>query len=126
MALAKKGRSAGVRLEIRFPSTTTGSSAQTAPAFSRSSLIPSDPVARRPFRIFAETNHKSQTTHGLSWRMEDGIWHLMCFSSCSQIPISPWKLALAATADANAWVGEWKSWTGGAKSRRGNLLCRRA
>ena len=47
-------RSRGVRLEMRFPSTTTGSSTQMAPAFSRSSLIPSDPVVRLPRKIFAE------------------------------------------------------------------------
>ncbi len=54
MALANGARSRGVRLEIRLPSTTTGSLTQMPPAFSRSSLMPSEPVTRLPFRIFAE------------------------------------------------------------------------
>lgn len=52
MALANGARSRGVRLEMMFPSTTTGSSTQRAPAFSRSSLMPREPVARLPRRIF--------------------------------------------------------------------------
>src|SRR6266542_5193267 len=54
IATANGARSRGVRLEIRFPSMTTGSSIQIAPAFSRSSLMPAEPAARLPLRILAE------------------------------------------------------------------------
>ena len=54
IAAPKGAKSRGVRLEIKFPSTTTGSFTQMPPAFSKSSLIPSDPVTRLPFKIFAE------------------------------------------------------------------------
>src|SRR5262249_25086878 len=54
MASAKGAGSLGVRLKMSSPSMTPVSSAKTAPAFSRSSLMPVEPVARRPFRIFAE------------------------------------------------------------------------
>jgi hypothetical protein len=47
-------RSRGVRLEIKLPSTTTGSFTQMPPAFSRSSLMSSEQVTRLPLRIFAE------------------------------------------------------------------------
>lgn len=53
MAAPDAAKSRGSRLEAGWPSTTTGSSTQMAPAFSKSSLIPSESVARRPFRIFA-------------------------------------------------------------------------
>ena len=54
IALPNGARSSGVRLEIRLSSTTTDSSTQTPPAFSKSSLMPSEPVTRLPLRIFAE------------------------------------------------------------------------
>src|SRR5439155_725287 len=50
----KWGRSAGVRDDMRCPSTTTGRSTQITPAFSMSSLIARTLVARLPFRILAE------------------------------------------------------------------------
>ena len=48
------GRSAGVRDEIRFPSTTTGLSSQSRPAFTRSSLMAPTLVPRLPRTIPAE------------------------------------------------------------------------
>src|ERR1039457_3351209 len=54
IASPNAARSRGVRLETKLPSTTTGSFTQIAPAFSKSSLMPIDPVTRRPFKIFAE------------------------------------------------------------------------
>ena len=48
------GRSAGVREEIRFPSTTTGLSSHSSPAFTRSSLIAPTLVPRLPRTIPAE------------------------------------------------------------------------
>src|SRR4029450_8765339 len=52
-ARQKSGRSAGVRLETRCPSTTTLLSTNVAPAFSRSSRIAETPVTVRPFRMRA-------------------------------------------------------------------------
>ncbi len=48
IARQKWGRSSGLRLETKLRSTTTGASFQIAPAFSRSSLIPGEPVTRTP------------------------------------------------------------------------------
>ena len=56
MPRANWGRSAGVRELTRFPSTTSGASTQSAPAFVMSSRMPTVLVARRPFRIPAETS----------------------------------------------------------------------
>ena len=47
-------RSAGVRAEMRLPSTTAASSTQSTPALTMSSRIAPTLVARRPLRIFAE------------------------------------------------------------------------
>ena len=44
IARQKSGRSSGLRLETKCRSMTTGESSQMAPAFTRSSLIPSEPV----------------------------------------------------------------------------------
>lgn len=48
------GRSGGRLLEMRWPSVTTASSNQSAPAFVISSLIPGVLVTCLPFRIPAE------------------------------------------------------------------------
>ena len=48
IAAMKRGRSAGLRLETKCRSTTTGVSSQMAPAFIRSSLMPGLPVTRTP------------------------------------------------------------------------------
>src|SRR5262245_23165041 len=48
IASQKSGRSSGLRLETKWRSTTTAASTQTAPALTRSSLIPSEPVTRTP------------------------------------------------------------------------------
>ena len=48
------GRSAGVREEIRLPSTTTGLSSQSMPALTRSSLMAPTLVPRLPRTIPAE------------------------------------------------------------------------
>jgi hypothetical protein len=48
------GRSAGVREEMRFPSTTTGLSSQSIPAFTRSSRIAPTLVPRLPRTMPAE------------------------------------------------------------------------
>lgn len=48
IARQKSGRSSGLRLLMKWRSVTTGASSQTAPAFSRSSLIPGEPVTRTP------------------------------------------------------------------------------
>lgn len=48
MPLQKSGRSSGRRLLTKCRSTTTEASSKSAPAFTRSSLIPGDPVTRTP------------------------------------------------------------------------------
>ena len=48
IAAINAGRSAGLRLETKWRSTTTGESSQIAPAFIRSSLMPGLPVTRTP------------------------------------------------------------------------------
>ena len=48
------GRSAGVRDEMRFPSTTTGLSSQRRPALTRSSWIAPTLVPRLPRTMPAE------------------------------------------------------------------------
>ena len=53
-ALQNTGRSAGVRDEIRLPSTTTGLSSHNIPAFTKSSLIAPTLVPRFPRTIPAE------------------------------------------------------------------------
>ena len=58
------GRSAGVREEIRFPSTTTGLSSQCMPAFTRSSLMAPTLVPRLPRTMPAEIG-----THP-AWQMK--------------------------------------------------------
>ena len=63
-ALQNCGKSAGVRDEIRFPSTTTALSSQSSPAFTRSSLMAPTLVPRLPFTIPAEIG-----THP-AWQMK--------------------------------------------------------
>src|SRR5699024_5037673 len=56
IALPYAGKSFGLRLEIRLPSTTTSSFVHSAPAFVMSSLIPGVLVTFLPFKISAETS----------------------------------------------------------------------
>ena len=48
IARQNSGRSSGLRLLTKWRSTTTGASCQIAPAFTRSSLMPGEPVTRTP------------------------------------------------------------------------------
>src|SRR4051812_12217180 len=68
------GRSSGLRLVMTFPSTTTGSSTNLAPALVMSSLIEWNPVARRPRKPVVE-----QSTHG-PW-----AWGLLRLAPCSPL-----------------------------------------
>jgi hypothetical protein len=63
IASLKAGMSSGFRLDPMFPSTTTCSSTQRAPAFLRSVSSAGHEVIRRPF-----TAPVSITAHGL-WQM---------------------------------------------------------
>src|SRR5439155_23055031 len=56
IARQNAGRSSGRRDVIRFRSTTTSASTQSAPAATRSSLIEKNDVAFRPLRIPADTS----------------------------------------------------------------------
>lgn len=48
MAVANHGKSSGLRLDTKWRSTTTGASSQRAPALTKSSMIPGEPVTRTP------------------------------------------------------------------------------
>jgi hypothetical protein len=48
IARQKSGKSSGLRLDTKCRSTTAGWSSHTAPALTRSSLMPGDPVTRTP------------------------------------------------------------------------------
>jgi hypothetical protein len=51
----KSGMSATTRPHTKLPSLKAASSTQVAPALTKSSLMPRDPVAFLPFKISAET-----------------------------------------------------------------------
>ncbi len=99
--------SSGFRLETRLPSSTTGSSTYSAPAFSMSTRIDGQPATRRPRRTLAvisscgawqirrtglplSTNRRTNSTTAGSIRSLSGEWPPgMKSASNRSTPISP-------------------------------------